>query len=498
MNRLVVVGGGISGLATAFRIQQRFSARQEPLEIVLLEAQGRLGGKIQSEQRDGYLFEWGPNGFLDGKPDTLDLCRDLEIHGELLASTEAARKRYVLSGGKLHRVPEGPAEFFRSSLLTLGGRLRILREPWVPATRPGLDTSIAEFGTRRLGKEAADKLLDPMVSGIFAGDPALLSLEACFPRIAELERDHGSLIRALFALQKERRREIRARRQAGSASGGQENKAAKKAGPAGPAGVLVSFRDGVERLVRALAGRLRGPRQIGCAVESVMPERRASGKTGYRIRYDQGGSKGEVLCDAVVLALPAYGSARVLGEVDAGLRSLLLGIPYSALAVVGLGFREGETPGPLDGFGFLVPYAESTAVLGSLWTTRIFESRSPSGHVLTRNMVGGWRNSWVVSADESELEAMVLGLLERATGVKGKVAFRYVVRHEQAIPSYLIGHGRRLEQIGNLLAPFPGVYLTGNAYRGVAINDCTREAVRVAGDVERDFLAGRWGKPGAG
>lgn len=498
MNRVVVVGGGVSGLATAFRIQQRFALRHLPLEILLLEAQDRLGGKIRSERRDGYLFEWGPNGFLDGKPDTLALCSDLGIRGELLPSSDAARKRYVLSGGKLHRVPESPVQFFRSSLLSVGGRLRILREPWVRATPPGVDTSIAEFGARRLGKEAADKLLDPMVSGILAGDPALLSLEACFPRIAELERDHGSLIRALVALQKQRRRESVASRQAGAETDAQEEKTASKAGPAGPAGILVSFREGAERLVTAMKERLGGSVQTGCVVESVTPDPGASAKVGYRVRVEERGVQRELACDAVVVAVPAYRAARILGSMDGGLSVLLQGIPYAALVVVGLGFREGETPGPLDGFGFLVPFAERTAVLGSLWTTRIFEFRSPSGYVLTRNMVGGWRNSWVVSAEEEELEKMALGVLERATGVRGKVAFRYAVRHEQAIPSYLIGHGRRLEQIRGLLGRFPGVYLTGNAYRGVAINDCTREAVRVAEEVEGDFLAGRWGERSAG
>jgi oxygen-dependent protoporphyrinogen oxidase len=205
--KLVVVGGGISGLATAFRIRERFEAHGRPFELRVLEAAERTGGKIRTELHEGYRFEWGPNGFLDGKPDTLELCKDLGIKTALLPSSEAARKRYVFSCGALHRVPESPISFFRSRLLTLGGRLRVIKEAWAPTTPPGLDTSVAEFGRRRLGKEAMEKLLDPMVSGIFAGDPAVMSLASCFPRIAEMEQEHGSLLRAMVALQRQRKSE---------------------------------------------------------------------------------------------------------------------------------------------------------------------------------------------------------------------------------------------------------------------------------------------------
>jgi oxygen-dependent protoporphyrinogen oxidase len=488
MNRLIVVGGGISGLASAFRIGQKFASSGKPLEIEVLEAEDRPGGKIRSEQIDGYVFEWGPNGFLDGKPDTLDLCRDLGIESDLLESNDAARKRYVLSGGRLHRVPENPVAFFRSRLLSVRGRLRILAEPWIRRSEPGQDISISAFGQRRLGREAVEKLLDPMVSGIFAGDPALLSLAACFPRIAELERDYGSLVRAMVAL-------ARARRKGQSTAAGPGAGPAhvrKPSGPAGPAGTLVSFREGTERLIRALCARLGASLRTGCRVEAILAERHEQ-KPSYRLLCDEKGEKTQRTADAVVLAVPAWSAARILGACDAGAGALLAGIPYAPLVVVGLGFPEGRTPGALDGFGFLVPFVEGTPVLGSLWTSRIFQGRSPVDRVLTRNMVGGWRNPWVLGLDEDELEAMVLNLLEKATAAKGEVCFRRIVRHERAIPSYLLGHTRRLEKLEERLARFSGLYVTGNALRGVAINDCTREAVRMAEAVERDFAQGLWG-----
>jgi len=476
--RLVVVGGGISGLATAFRIRERFEAHGRPLELRVLEAAERTGGKIRTELGDGYRFEWGPNGFLDGKPDTLELCRDLGLEGALLSSSEAARKRYVFSCGALHRVPESPVSFFRSPLLTLGGRLRVIKEAWAPTTPPGLDTSIAEFGSRRLGREAAEKLLDPMVSGIFAGDPAVMSLASCFPRIAEMEQEHGSLLRAMVALQRQRKRERRDA--AGSQQGG---------GPAGPAGTLTSFEEGMEQLVHVLEERLGKAVRKECVVTSLIPVQEEEAK-GYRIRYRHQGVEQEMSADAVVLAVPAYEAEKVLMEMEPSVCEFLTGIPYASLVVVGLGFSKAEAPGPLDGFGFLVPYREGSPVLGSLWTSSIFPGRAPEDCVFTRNMVGGWRNGWAASLEEEELEETVSATLEQALGARGTVRFRSCIRHAKAIPLYLLGHERRLNAIEDCLARFPGVYLTGNAFRGVALNDCTREAVRIARRVERDLIQG--------
>jgi oxygen-dependent protoporphyrinogen oxidase len=486
--KLVVVGGGISGLATAYRIRRRFEAHGRPLDLRVLEAADRLGGKIRTELRpEGYRIEWGPNGFLDGKPDTLELSRDLGIETALLPASERARKRYVFSGGTLHRVPESPASFFASPLLTFRGRLRILKEAWARTTPPGMDTSIAEFGRRRLGKEAMEKLLDPMVSGIFAGDPAVMSLSSCFPRIAEMERDHGSLLRAMAALGRQRKK---ARSGEEARAGGRAPGGARRGGPAGPAGTLTSFREGMEQLVRALEERLGGCVQKESVVTSMLP-REEEARSGCRLRYRHQGVEREIVADAVVLAVPAYEAREILMRMEPSVSGLLDAIPYAPLVVVGLGFPTAAAPGPLDGFGFLVPYREGSPLLGSLWTSTIFPERAPADFVLTRNMVGGWRNGWAVSLDEEALEEIASSMLEKALGNRGTVHCRVCIRHPKAIPLYLIGHGRRLEAIESRLGRFPGVYLTGNAFRGVALNDCTREATRIARRVEEDFIVRR-------
>ena len=283
MKRVVVVGGGISGLATAYRIVSGCEARGIPLALTLLEGEPRLGGKIVTERRDGFTVEGGPNGFLDGKPETLRLAHDLGLGEHLLPSSDAARRRFVFRHGALHALPESPPAFFRSHLLSLPGRLRILAEPFIRPAPPDLDESLAEFGTRRLGAEAVDALLDPMVSGVYAGDPRKLSVWACFPRIKELERDYGSLIRALLTLQRERRKALASGAAPAAAPGG--------GGPAGPSGKLTSFAAGTEVLGERLREVLGERVRVGAAARAVTANRGgASGR--YRVVLGNGEVRG--------------------------------------------------------------------------------------------------------------------------------------------------------------------------------------------------------------
>jgi oxygen-dependent protoporphyrinogen oxidase len=244
----------------------------------------------------------------------------------------------------------------------------------------------------------------------------------------------------------------------------------------------------MEQLVRVLELRLGKSVQKDCVVTSLTPRQEA--EVLYRIGYRHQGVEREMSADAVVIAVPAYEAKQILSEMEPVVSESLSCIPYAPLVVVGLGFPTSEAPGPLDGFGFLVPYLEGSPVLGSLWTSSIFAERAPGDFVFTRNMVGGLRNEWAVSLEEEELEDLASGMLEQALGRRGGVCFRRCIRHARAIPLYFLGHGRRLEAIDERLARFPGVYLTGNAYRGVALNDCTREALRIAHRVEDEFILG--------
>jgi oxygen-dependent protoporphyrinogen oxidase len=455
MKKIAVVGGGISGLATAYEIDKRLRTAGVACELRLFEAEARVGGKIGAEQRDGFLCEAGPNGFLDSKPSTLNLCRELGLEQQLLPSQEAAARRFIFSRGELHQLPGSPPAFFRSRLLSFPARLRIIGELWAPVSAPGSDPTVAEFGRRRLGREAAARLLDPMVAGVFAGDPERLSLQSCFPRIAELERDHHSLIRALLALQLKRGRQ---------SSG---------AGPAGPGGTLTSFASGLSVLPLALADALAG--RISCHSPLAAVERTAS---GYRLNFASGSESYD--CDLLVLALQASDAAAPLRDLDAGLAEVLARFEYAPVAVVGLGFEQAELPRELDGFGFLVPGEEGRRILGSLWTSSIFAHRAPPGCVLLRTLIGGARRPELALLPESDLVELARRELADILGIEAQPVFVQVFQWPQAICQYTVGHRDRLQQIETRLSALPGLYLTGNSYRGVALNDCTRNAVEVA------------------
>jgi oxygen-dependent protoporphyrinogen oxidase len=462
MKKVAVVGGGISGLATAYEIDKRLRASGGHYELRLFEAEARVGGKIGAARRDGFVCEAGPNGFLDSKPSTLNLCRELGIENQLLRSSDAAARRFIFSRGQLHQLPGSPLAFFRSRLLSLPARLRIVGELWAPVSPPGSDPTVAEFGRRRLGRQAAARLLDPMVAGVFAGDPERLSLGSCFPRIAELERDHKSLIRALLALQLKR----------GRRSGG---------GPAGPGGTLTSFAGGMSVLPDTLAQTLAD--RVTCRAPLTGVERHAQ---GYRLSL--GADRQTYDCDAAVLALQAADAVAPLQSLDAELAGVLEQFEYAPVAVVGLGFEQAALQTRLDGFGFLVPGEERRRILGSLWTSSIFAHRAPDGCVLLRTLIGGARKPELALLPEAQLVELARAELSQILGISAQPVFVQVFQWPRAICQYTVGHRERLERVEARLSALPGLFLTGNSYRGVALNDCTQNAVQVA-DAVTGYLA---------
>jgi oxygen-dependent protoporphyrinogen oxidase len=440
---VVVAGGGISGLALGYLLRRAGIA-----ETLVLEADDRAGGKVITERTDeGYLIEWGVNGFLDNKPRTLELAGMLGLAP--LRSSENARKRFILAGGALHRLPESPGAFLKSDLLTWRGKLRIALEPFIPK-RMTEDETLASFARRRLGREAFEMFIDPMASGVFAGDPEELSLKSCFPRIDEMEQTYGSLVRAMVRLMAERRKQV----------------------SAAPAGVLTSFGAGMRTLTDALAHALGGSLRTGSRVASI--DRRE--KTW--LVHIEGGETIEA--DAVVLAVPAYQCAAIVRGLAPTVARALEGISYPPLAVVNLGFRREDVAGQLDAFGFLVPGREREQVLGTLYDSSIFPGRAPEGHVQLRSMAGGARQPGIVGQDDAKVSGAVLGLLRRLLALKADPVFVRVHRHEKAIPQYALGHARRLRTVEDSLGPMRGLHVTGNAFRGVSLNDCVANAFTLA------------------
>ena len=458
MPRIVIIGAGLSGLATAHYLVRSLSDAGKEAEILLLEADAVPGGKMRTIHQDGFSMEWGPNGFLTNKPHGMDLVKDLGIGGRLARSSDLARKRFILSGGTLHRLPETPLAFFKSPLLSLSGRLRIMGEPFASGPPANIDESLGEFARRRLGPEALEKLIDPMVTGIFAGDPDTMSLRSCFPMIYNLEMKYGGLVRGMLGVRKERAKQ-----------------GVKEEMSAGPGGVLMSFDHGVQVLTDTLAGRLSEGLHLNVAVDRI--ER--SGEA-FVLSMSADGKREEMAANVVVIAAPAYVAAGMVSPLDEGLSELLAGIPYSPVTVAALGYRKATMGNSLDGFGFLIPGGEKRKILGALWDSSVFPNRAPEGKALLRVMVGGVRAPALSALPEADLLAIARKELQEIMGISGEPVLAKTFFHDRGIPQYLVGHGKRLELIFGRLAGLPGLHLNSNAYRGIALNDCVRESVLTA------------------
>lgn len=460
MKKAIIVGGGISGLATAYILQKKAHAAKVELEITLLERETRIGGKIWSIKDEGYICEWGPNGFLDSKPQTLELCRALGASSQLLKSNDNARKRFIYSDGMLNQLPENGTSFLKSKLLSWPGKFRIAMEPFASKPPQDVDETLAAFARRRLGDEALRKLIGPMVSGIFAGDPETMSLKSCFPRIAELESNYGGLILAMMKLAKQKKKDIAAGKAVASA--------------AGPGGVLTSFRGGIQTLTDILTERL-GSDVIQAGRIAVRVEK-GGDATPYRVVTD----KGDLEADVVILATPAFVSAELVQGIDPFMQHTLTEIPYASMTVVCFGYEREKIRFDLKGFGYLIPKEEGMNTLGTLWDSSIFENRAPAGRVLLRSMVGGACFPKYVNLSDQEIVERVMNDLKTIMGIKLPPAFIRIFRHEKAIPQYVVGHGHRVAMLEDKLRSYPGLYLTGNSYYGIGLNDCVAAADRTA------------------
>ena len=463
MKPIAIIGGGISGLAIAHAIR----ARNPRANVLVLERGARTGGNIRTEHVDGYICESGPDGFLDNAPDTLRLVRASGLEPRLLPSSNAARKRYIFLNGALREVPVSPKAFLKTPLLSLPGKLRVAWEPFA-AKRVECDESIHEFAARRIGQEAASVLVDSMVSGIFAGDSHTLSLRACFPKMFQLEEEHGGLFRALVATRRHRSK--------GDAMGA-------------PAGRLTSFTAGMYDLIETLT------QQLGDCVRTSSPVlelRKASDAQAFRSGWPAAGyslvtDNGDLEVEAVVLAGPSADSAALLRTLDPVLADALAEIPSAPLAVVCLGYDAAHVARyrSLDGFGFLVPRGQDVRILGALWESSIYANRAPAGKALIRVMIGGACDPDAVALDDREMVDVVRADLARTMGLACAPEFVRIIRHRRGIPQYVKGHLARLRRLDTLAEAHPGLFLAGNSYRGVSLNACVSESEPIADRVLR-------------
>ncbi len=435
--KVAVIGAGISGLATAFYIRRR----QPDWDVTVYEAEARPGGTMGTENLDGFLFEAGSNGFLSSKPDTLDLVREAGAEELLLRSNDAARVRYVYTDA-LHRLPESPKAFLGTRLLSWRGKLRTLAEVLVPARKEEGDETLKSFGDRRVGPEFTDTFLNAMSAGIYAAVPETLSVNAAFPAVVALEREHGGLFRGMIA---KRRKE------------------------AGPGGVLMSFTGGVATFISHLGEQLGPALRLATPVTALTREGEV---------YHLETPAGRETADRVVMATSAFAAARVLRPLDPHLAMQLETIEYSPVSVVGFGYRNLDHP--LDGFGLLTTASARKGILGVLWDSSVFTDRAPPGCKSLRVMIGGQRSPERALQDEDRLIETALQGVRETMGVATPPDVTFVRRWERGIPNYKLGHLALVESIEAKTRGHPGLHLNSNAYRGIGINDCVRNSRALA------------------
>lgn len=448
---VLIAGGGISGLATL-----HFLASRHPgMTVRLVETEPRLGGTIGTDVVDGFSFDWGPNGFLDREPLTLQLCRELGLDHELEPANPNVSNRFILRKGRLRSVPMKPAAFLMADILSLRGKLRVMMEPFGARRPEGIDESIYDFGRRRIGLEAADYLIQPMVSGVYGGVAARLSLRSCFPIMWEMESQYGSLFKAMIAKARQARKEGK-----------------KTGGPSGPGGWLTSFRGGLYPIIEAFRKRYAEQITTGVGVTEI---------TRKGQLWEAMLVKGEALeASTVVLAVPSYAGASIVRSVSPSLADSLAAIPYAPIAVVCTGYEAPAAKAPLDGFGFLVPQKENRRILGSIWTSSIFSKRAPEGMVQFRTMIGGDGDHQSAALSDAELLAIVQTDLEGIIGLTHPPRISRIYRWQHGIPQFRIGHGQIMNRIETELKSLGNLYVAGNAYYGIGLNDCVKQAYRVA------------------
>jgi oxygen-dependent protoporphyrinogen oxidase len=472
MKRIVIIGGGITGLAAAHRFLELSQDSQLPIELQLLEASDRLGGTIKTESRDGFLLERGPDSFISEKPQAVDLAKRLRIDARLIETNKARRRSFIVRNGRLRPVPQGfqllaPASIFpflTTSIFSLPGKVRMAADLVLPRKKLNgeSDESLAEFVRRRLGNEALARMAQPMVGGIYTADPEKLSLRATFPRFLDMEAQHRSIILALFRAKKT------ARAESASTSGARYS-------------LFLSFDSGMQLLVDTLERRLSDARpafnvRLNSPVQTLL--RSAEGK--WNVVMTNGES---ISTDAVCLAVPAHIATKLMSQTAPQIAAELSAISYASTATVNLGYQREDIPHQLDGFGFVVPYVERRTLLACTFSSVKFPGRAPSNCVLLRGFVGGALQADMFALDDGEMIARVRNDLRELLGIQKAPLFAEVSRWSKSMPQYELGHLVRVERIMDGLKKLPGLKVVGNAFNGAGIPDCIRSGETAANEL---------------
>ena len=440
---IVVIGAGVAGLSISAALRARGR------EAIIFESSDRAGGKIRSIRDGDFLLEAGPAGFVDTSPEVQALLTRLNLQSRIIRSGADAQRRFLYLDGRLVPAPDSPLSAARSVVLSRSARLRALGDLVLPRGPSGLgeEESVADLARRRLGSDAADRIIAPFVSGLFAGDPEALSAAAAYPKLAAAEHDHRSLLVAAWRAWKEERSRP------------------------GALSTHVSFVDGMQELTNALGQAAGASLHLGATVKRI--EKRGD---IFEIYVEEAGAVKTLTAAGVALTVPAFVAAPLVAPLDAALADAAAAIPYAPIAVIHLAYNRSAVRHPLDGYGFLAPAGQGLRILGAAFSSNIYDGRAPSGTVLFLARLGGANNPDLAALPEDALIATVHEDLSRALGIDAPPIFARVFRHPRAMPQYTLGHLKRVATIEAAERRVGKIALAGNAYRGLALTDCIREA----------------------
>ena len=452
--KIVVIGAGISGLTTAYLLFK------EGFDVIVLEQKDKVGGSIETVSADGFLFDRGPNSGLETTPLIQQLVKDLNLEDQFVYANREGNKRYILRNGQLHALPMSPPSFFKTQLFSGKAKLRLLAEPFIGRSKDGYYQSIAEFVTRRLGKEFLDYAINPFVAGVYAGRPEELSVKSAFPKLYALEEDYGGLIFGTL-------RSIRKRKKSKEVS----KQSAK----------MFSFKDGMNVLPEAIAEKLGNRLSTGAEVISV----RKTSDESYGVTYRDGKQSITLLADVILSTVPAYKAAEIFSQVDEDLVKHLNVIYYPPVLVVYLVYERDIIGQPLDGFGFLIPEKEEKSFLGAIWSSVIFPNRADKTKAAFTLFSGGSRDAGCVD----DVEQMVIDRARREFELIMKISAEPVLISKRlwpkAIPQYNLGYVEHENFFDHFEKDNPGIILGGNYRGGISIGDCIKNAELVANKIKQ-------------
>ncbi len=466
MKRIIIIGGGITGLAAAYRFIELSKGTAAEFDVTVLEETSRLGGTIQTEHRDGFVLEHGPDSFISEKPEALELVKRMGLASQLIETNKEHRRSFIVRNGRLRPVPEGfqllaPSRFWpfvSTDIFSWTGKARMALDLLLPrGNTENIDESLAQFVRRRLGREALERMAQPMVAGVYTADPERLSLRAAMPRFLEMERADRSVILGML-----KRASTHNKAETNGTSGARYS-------------LFLSFDRGMQTLVGELSLRLpQSSVRLHAKVTSLRLDR-SSG--GWLVGTESGVS---LRADGVCLALPTYAAGQLLQETDSKLSEELKSISYASTATVNLAYCRGDLRHPLDGFGFVVPFIEKRSLIACTFSSIKFPGRAPNGSVLLRAFVGGALQPDMFALEEDQMLQRVQADLRELLGIKKAPRFSEVTRWPRSMPQYEIGHLDRVQRIDNHLIRLPTLKLAGNAYRGAGIPDCIRSGEEAA------------------